>query len=256
MMRSIIGRVCRIGDMFAGDAVFFNGQVLPAKRFRLCGLEFKDDAYYLASAQSEVDRLVEQCDATHHSRILDVGCGVGRLATGLIRHFGEINLYQGVDVNSEYIRWCQNHIEHDHPHYHFLHLDVNNERYNPQGQILSKSFRFPFADEDFDIIYLFSVFSHMEAPDIQIYLNEFQRMLRKGGFIFLTAFVEENVPDVTVNPQGYRHEWQGALHGVRYSRSFFERLLQENELAIVRFNYEQAADQQSAIYVMHRSSIP
>lgn len=254
MMRSILKHARRIGDRFAGDAMVFNGHTLPAKRFRLCGLEFKDDAYYLASAQREVDRLVQHCGATQHSRILDVGCGVGRLATGLISRFGEIDQYQGVDVNPAYIRWCQHHVERYHPRYHFLHLDVSNERYNPQGQALGASFRFPFADGSFDIIYLFSVFSHMDAPDVRIYLREFRRLLRKGAFIFLTAFVEEHVPDVTVNPQDYRHAWQGALHGVRYSRSFFESLVHENDLMIVRFDYEQAEDQQSAVYIKHRGS--
>lgn len=72
---------------------------------------------------------------------------------------------------------------------------------------------------------------HMLTEGVRAYLEEFRRMLRPEGRIFLTAFLEEDegVPDVSENPEGYLgREWKGPLHCVRYNRKFFETLLDEN----------------------------
>jgi len=51
-----------------------------------------------------------------------------------------------------------------------LWIDVENTRYNPEGEKFSEKFKLPFDDHSFDIIYLYSVFSHMTDQDIIIYL--------------------------------------------------------------------------------------
>lgn len=232
-----------------GDHVRYQGVILPAKHLRLCGTRFWTDAYFLASAQREADRLIRHLGLSRESRVLDVGCGVGRLAIGIISRLGELTKYRGIDVSEPAIEWCRRHLSAEHPGFQFVHIDVRNPRYNPAGREIQPGFELPFAEQEFDIIYLYSVFSHMTTADVRAYLREFRRVLAPGGRVFLTGFLEEKVPEMSVNPAGYRRKWSGELHCVRYERGFFERLTREQGFGVERFEYGQETDGQSAMYL-------
>lgn len=221
------------------DSISFDGVPIPPKNLRPCGANFQSDEFYLTSAKKEADRLVKYLGLTPESSLLDVGSGPGRLAIGILERVGEIREYRGVDVDENSTRWGQHYITPRVPNFQFVHIDVENTRYNPSGSDTDFEFAFPFADEEFDIIILYSVFTHMLAGGVQTYLKEFQRMLRPDGKIFLTAFLEEDegIPDVTENPEGYLgREWKGPLHCVRYNRKFFEALLGENGFRLDGFD--------------------
>jgi ubiquinone/menaquinone biosynthesis C-methylase UbiE len=232
--------------------VCYENVTLPARHLRFCGSSFQDDGYFFASALKEADRLIKDLGLTVNSRLLDVGCGPGRLPIGILNRVGKISEYRGVDATEKSIQWCQRHIERHHPNFQFIHINVKNLRYNPGGEILDDSFRLPFKDKEFDIIYLFSVFSHMTNDDVDLYLREFQRILAPKGRIFLTAYVEEGAPDMSINPSNYLMKWSGQLHCVRYSKNFIEVLLSKRGFKIDRFDYQQEADGQSGLYLSHR----
>jgi SAM-dependent methyltransferase len=182
------------------------------------------------------------------SCLLDVGCGVGRLPIGILRRLGSIREYWGVDVDDKSLQWCGRFIERSHPTFRFARIDVENQRYNPSGQALTTAFRFPFPDRALDIVYLFSVFSHMNESDLRLYMNEFRRILVRSGKLFFTAFVEENVPRVSVNPPGYRREWSGPLHCVRYEQTFLASVVLEAGFTVDRLEHATEIDGQSAFY--------
>jgi SAM-dependent methyltransferase len=179
--------------------------------------------------------------------LLEVGCGPGRLPIGILRRRAAMRSYCGVDVNGAAVGWCQRHIESAHPAFQFFHLDLQNARYNPAGARIGAGFRLPFESRSFDVIYLYSVFSHMGEEDVERYLAEFRRLLAPGGRVFLTLFVEEGVPPVTVNPPDYRREWRGALHCVRYQRGHFEDLLARHSLQLLSLHHGTETDGQSAV---------
>ena len=184
-----------------------------------------------------------------NSRVLDIGCGPGRLPIGILQVVGEIN-YSGIDVDKKSVLWCKKYIESRHPSVKFYHIDIANERYNEQGVQLNEDFKFDFAEDSFDIIYLYSVFSHMHEKEMRIYLTDFSRMLKPGGKVFFTTFVEENVPDVTVNPADYVFKkCSGALHVVRYEKNYLFSVLKDQGFSIDNFSHRTEADNQSAIYL-------
>ena len=117
------------------------GSLLAPPERRWCDAEFKDDHFYLSSAEGEARRLMTRLHCTPTTRILDVGCGQGRLAIGLLRVLGELD-YIGVDVHRPSIAWCQAYIERYHPSFRFHHIDVYNARYNPTGSPIERNFRF------------------------------------------------------------------------------------------------------------------
>ena len=136
-----------------------SGSILAPPHRRWCGSEFKDDTFYLRSAEGEAHRLMNGLQCTNESRVLDVGCGQGRLPIGILDDIGEMN-YIGLDVHQTSIDWCKYYIERVHPSFQFKHINVYNERYNQNGRKLENDFRFALEPESVDIVYLFSVFSH------------------------------------------------------------------------------------------------
>lgn len=253
VLKSLIGKIAfKATCLFIPETAEYKEATLPAKHLRFCGPAFLDDKYFFESALAEADRLVEHSGLSTTSRILDVGCGVGRLPIGILSRIGEIRHYRGIDVSKKSIRWCQHFITQPHPNFKFIHIDVKNPRYNPYGKAIDSDFRLPFDDHEFDIIYLYSVFSHMVIEDVRAYLDEFRRLLTPLGKIFMTAFIEEGVPDVTINPRDYVRSWIGALHCVRYGKDFFVSLLEENDFAVDHFDHGKEVDRQSALYVSRR----
>jgi len=223
--------------------------ILPASHLRFGGQEFKDDDFFLSSGRREAERLIEKCGVTSEGRILDVGCGVGRLPIGVLSYMEKLPQYWGIDVDSNSISWCMRYIARDQSRFHFERINVHNRRYNPSGESFDNSFHFPYADCAFNVIYLYSVFSHMMPGDIKAYLTEFRRLLEPAGRIFFTAFVEEDVPQVMENPPGYRMNWSGALHCVRYQKEFFESLVADAGFEVRMFEYGQETDGQSGFYL-------
>ncbi|HET9162485.1 MAG TPA: class I SAM-dependent methyltransferase [Solirubrobacterales bacterium] len=221
------------------------GTKLPPTWIRLGGHNFSDDIDFLASAEQEIDRLEDGAGLRADSRLLDIGCGVGRLAIGLKRRYGTLSNYTGIDVDRARIRWCQKHIDAD----AFVHLDLANARYNPSGAAINEHFRFDLPGQSVDVIYLFSVFSHMETDDVRAYLREFRRLLSPEGRGFLTAFLESGVPEMVVNPADYTPvgDWSGPLHCVRYDRAFFEMLVADAGLTIETFHHRSDRDGQSCV---------
>lgn len=234
-----------------------NGTKIPPASLRLGGHNFVEDPVFLETARSEAKRLEVAFAIDPWSRVLDIGCGVGRLPIGLLSYFGSVKHYTGVDVALGSIAWCEQYIAR--PGVKFIHLDLANERYNPRGAPISHDFELPLPRAAFDVIYLYSVFSHMKADDVQAYLRELHRLLAPGGGIFLTAFVEPDVEDVAVNPPGYSRfpgEWEGALHCVRFDRAFFEGVVADAGLMVERFDHGTEVDGQSGIYLRLASGRP
>ena len=235
-----------------GGFVLHRGYRLPPRstRERMCGEAFRSDSFFLQSAVVEATRFSARLGYTKGSRIVDVGCGLGRLATGMLVEFGEVQ-YLGIDANEDFVRWCREHIERYHPTFRFVHLDMVNELYNPAGTLDGSELRLPVNDTSADIVYLWGVFTNMVPEHVESYIGEIGRILRSRGRCFLTAFVENDVPKVTFNPTGYvPYDCDAPLVVVRFSRQWFFSLFQEHGLQVEDFRYHESMfPKQSEIYL-------
>lgn len=213
------------------------------------GDAFQTDKAFVGSAKREVKRLV-RAGLEDDNRVLDVGCGYGRLAIGLL--LSDLNIaYNGIDVKREAIEWCHGHIT---PlgEYDFTHIDVYNERYNKTGKPID-GFEFPFDCSTFDVIYAFSVLSHMQAKDADIYLGEIARVLDPGGFVFLTAFVRTKGPTFAVNPDDFYTVLSNSpLHYCVYRQSHLESLFAKHGLAKMRNRRKLSRSTQSAYFLRRK----
>lgn len=130
-------------------------------------------------------------DLQPSERVLDAGCGIGRLARPLAGYLDSSGSYDGFDVAEVAIRWCSRHYAREHPNFHFRYVNVANSSYNPVGAVPAEQFTFPYADASFDFVFLTSVFTHMMPAAVERYVDEIVRVLAPGGRCLLTFFLLE-----------------------------------------------------------------
>jgi SAM-dependent methyltransferase len=133
---------------------------------------------------------VELGSLSPRDAVLDIGCGIGRMARPLTTFLDSAagGCYEGFDVDSAAIDWCRRHISRPFPHFRFSNVDVYNAAYHPAGSSGDR-FRFPYADGQFDFAIATSVFTHLMPGEARRYLHETSRVLRPGGRAFLTFFL-------------------------------------------------------------------
>jgi SAM-dependent methyltransferase len=149
---------------------------IGAGDFRAVGEEFLGHFRQLAGLRPNED-------------VLDVGCGVGRMAIPLTEFLLPAARYEGFDVVPELVEWCSANITPAYPNFRFAVSDLYSSTYNPLGAARSEEYEFSYPDETFDFVFLTSVFTHLLPAAVARYLSEIRRVLRPGGRSFMTFFL-------------------------------------------------------------------
>lgn len=99
--------------------------------------------------------------------ILDFGCGCGRVA----RHWAGLRAgtLHGVDYNPDLVAWCSANLK-------FGQFSVN-----------ASLPPLRFDDATFDLIYAFSVFTHMDGAMQDAWMADLSRVLKPGGFLLFST---------------------------------------------------------------------
>lgn len=142
-----------------------------------------------ATGREFLDLFIRLANLRPNERVLDIGCGCGRMALPLSDYLGRDGLYVGMDITARPVLWCRQNIASHHPNFMFLHMDLYNTRYNPTGRYRAGDYTFPFKDESFDFIFLTSVFTHLLPDDVANYLDEIARLLQPAGRALATFFL-------------------------------------------------------------------
>jgi SAM-dependent methyltransferase len=152
-------------------------------------LGFVGDGEYRAIGAEFLGHLVRLADLRPQERLLDIGCGTGRIAAPLTRYLDASGSYDGIDPVAAGIGWCRQTITPAYPAFRFHHLDVRHDLYNPGGALDPAGVTLPFGDAAFDVVLLTSVFTHLGAVATERYLAEIARVLRPDGRCFATFFL-------------------------------------------------------------------
>lgn len=180
-----------------------SGQPIPLPPEKLRFMNENDEQ--LIQVADELAGLLVSYGLTDSSSVLDVGCGYGRLAMGLLHATDHHGPYLGFDIQARSIDWCQSALTPLFPSMRFVHLDVRNGRYNPKGTIDPTTMSFPARSASIDACALISVFTHFYRADIERYMAEIRRVLRPGGFAVVTWFLfdEARLPRATSSEATY-----------------------------------------------------
>jgi SAM-dependent methyltransferase len=160
------------------------GALVPPRRLQLS----VGEGDFGAIGDEFLSHLVGLCGLRAEDRVLDVGCGIGRLARPLAGYLSIDGAYAGFDVSADAIAWCTRRYRH-YPNFRFVHADVRNARYNPGGTTPAVAYEFPFEDGAFDVCVLMSVLTHLTADEALHYLGQVRRVLAGGGRMLATVFV-------------------------------------------------------------------
>lgn len=112
-------------------------------------------------------------------KILDWGCGPGRVVRHMPEISGNQSEFYGTDYNKESIDWCKSNIE-----------NVNFNHNNLEAKL-------PYEDNSFDAIYGISIFTHLSKDMHFNWFKELKRTLNTGGLLLLTTQGENFKPKLS-----------------------------------------------------------
>lgn len=127
------------------------------------------------------------------------------ITQALINNSMPIKKYVGVDVYREMIDFLRGNV-HD-PRFEYFHIDAHNELYNPGGEVLTEDSKLPIEGRAFDVICLFSVFTHLAPHDYGTMLELLRRYVKRDGRLFFTLYIDE----LTEGRHGLMDGWTEGL---------------------------------------------
>lgn len=123
--------------------------------------------------------------------ILDVGCG-SRFTLAIINRQVPIKSYTGIEINKQIVDFFKHEVEAEDSRFHYAHWNVHNDMYNTDGIPMTQFTELPVPG-DFDLIWLFSVFTHLNPDDALALLKLMRAKIRPQGKLFFTTHTNRNI---------------------------------------------------------------
>jgi len=161
---------------------------IPEKLRR--GAKSHDEDEWLESGKWVIQYMIRHLglDDLGGTELLDMGCGT-KFTQAILHYQLPIKHYTGIDVYGEMITHLQKFNQDEHFDYH--HMDIHNEMYNPSGVPLGNYSVLPLGNRQYDVICLFSVFTHLAPHDYPIMLRLLRRHIKPTGKLLYTLFLNE-----------------------------------------------------------------
>jgi SAM-dependent methyltransferase len=125
-------------------------------------------------------------------RVLDFGCGIGRVLVQVANHLPPTASVVGMDIMPEVIAFCSEHIAPVFGHASFELIEGSNVHYNKYikgGAARKKADVLRSHGGQFTRAYAFSVFTHVDLADFSTLLAFVKDLLLPGGEFMFTCFL-------------------------------------------------------------------
>ncbi len=212
------------------------------------GMTFIGSGDFKKTGDHYLQMLITDCGLLPSHKILDIGCGIGRLAVPLTAYISKEGSYEGFDIVRQGIEWCKDKISKKFPNFNFTHIDLRNELYNLETDTTSAEFTFPYEDHSFDIVIATSLFTHMLPKDTERYVQEVSRLLKLNGKFLCTFFILNEVSKIAMknnlhfNFQHIRGNYSLMDEKVKeaniaYEENYLNAMFSKNSLKIDKLTY-------------------
>ena len=164
------------------DLLYRNkSELLPPAR-----LIYTGNKNFKKQGESWVEFFKDHATLKPSDAVLDIGSGIGRIAIALTAY--STGHYQGFDAVKTGVDWCIKNIQSNYSNFKFDYFPLYNDLYNDGGQNAA-AFQFPYEISTFDIACAISVFTHMLPAEVENYLYNMQKVLKKGAHVVCTFFI-------------------------------------------------------------------
>jgi SAM-dependent methyltransferase len=199
---TLLNKIQKNGYSPHQDWVAYEPQLVPPlELMRSEGVQCLEEWYRWAEEWSMLLRVYGRI--TTSSKVLEIGCGLGRIAFPLRYILISDGSYDGFEICRFKVNFLEQSFNRAYPNFRFIWANIHNTAYNPDGQIEGKDYRFLYADNSFDIVYAASVFTHMLPDTTEHYFQETFRVLKPGGRVVFSFFLLDNYRPKQARPLGF-----------------------------------------------------
>lgn len=172
---------------FPTDLFHKKNEMVPPK-----GMIFTGSGDYLKVGKQYFEYFKKYGQLNPDNAILDIGSGIGRMAIPFTSFLSEKGSYDGFDIVKKGVDWCTQNISAKFPNFNFKLIPLKNDLYFLDTENEASKLRFPYPDNRFDFVFLTSVFTHMLPADMENYIQEIRRVIKKDKICLATFFILEH----------------------------------------------------------------
>lgn len=181
--------------------------LLPEDEMLIDGTDTRED-FIIQGLGFLWNALVPRARLEPHNRVLDIGSGNGKHAR-VLTDFLTTGSYAGFDIVPESVKWCQEAYS-KFERFEFKLADVYSDWYNKDSIVKPSEYYFPYEDNEFDVAYAVSLFTHLEPDAAENYIKQAFRVLKSSGRFLMTCFL------ITQSNRGMHAE---AVQGTEFSQA-------------------------------------
>ena len=153
------------------------------------GKIFIDYGDYEKQGEKFLNYFKELAGLKPDNAVLDVGCGIGRMAVPLTRFLDKKGSYDGFDNVKSSIDWCKKHISNQYPNFRFQYTGPYNPTYNTSDKADADNIIFPYGNSKFDFVFLTQLFTQMMPDELEIYLRAICRVMKPGASCIMSFYI-------------------------------------------------------------------
>jgi ubiquinone/menaquinone biosynthesis C-methylase UbiE len=121
-------------------------------------------------------------DFGDYQSIVDWGCGSGRIARHVVSELSESNLFRGFDIDEQAIEW-------------------SNANIGPYFSVCETDPPLLLPDVSVDLLYAYSVLTHLARESLTKWLDEVSRIMKPGGVVMATILSDSAIVSIFPNPE-------------------------------------------------------
>ncbi|MCL9807301.1 class I SAM-dependent methyltransferase [Flavobacterium amniphilum] len=226
---------------FPSDLFRSKEDLVPPK-----GIIFTGSGDYLEVGRQYFEYFKKYGNITPDDSILDIGSGVGRMAVPFTQFLSEKGTYEGFDIVKLGVDWCTENITKRYPNFHFKLIPLKNDLYYLDTTVKAEELQFPYPDDQFDFIFLTSVFTHMLPEDVENYIREMRRVIKKDKICLATFFILDDESKNSMSVKGLKNFPHDLGHyrlmnkdvkeaNVAYEKKYISDIIKKHNFEVLNF---------------------